>query len=151
MYYRVTSQYLPDTANVDYLVDQLQDIGDVCSVDYGDITLRALPTFATATPTSSIYLGTGTPTVTSTPAASATCTGQTISNAAKRAPRVKGRSIESRQSSSGCDALSTKYGVTTGDLLAASTSTDDTTCSWTGAACLPKACKLQQIAQGASW
>ncbi|KAK8097735.1 uncharacterized protein PG998_013221 [Apiospora kogelbergensis] len=91
LYQRVTSSLLSDEDHSDYLVDQLQDIGDICSTSIRDFTLRAVPT------------------------------------------------------GSGCNGLATKYGVTTGDLQAA---TNSSTCQVTAAICLPATCTLQQVISG---
>ncbi|KAK9772777.1 hypothetical protein AB5N19_03209 [Seiridium cardinale] len=128
LYARVTSPFLTDAAHSEYLVDQLQDICDVCSTDVPDFTVRGLPTYQSAPPLSSLNLGDVTTSLTTTaPAASATCAGQLIS------------------SGSGCDVLSNNYGVATGDLQKL---TGSNTCQVTGTVCLPAACSLQQLAGG---
>ncbi|OCL06228.1 carbohydrate-binding module family 50 protein [Glonium stellatum] len=133
LYYRVTSNYLPDADYSDYLVDQLQDVADVCSTTIPNITLRALPTFDPAPSLTSINFGntTGSSPTTATP--SATCTGQVIS--ADQAP-------------SGCDAITTKYGVSTGDIQ---TVTGSDTCGFNGSICVPSGCGLKQVPSGATW
>jgi hypothetical protein len=121
LYYRVTSNYLPDADYSEYLVDQLQDIADVCSTSLPDITLRALPTYdpiptTTRSPTSASPI--------------ATCLGQTIGSASAPA---------------GCDAISTTYGVTTGDVQSA---TNSDTCTLSSPICLPMGCGLVQTKSG---
>lgn len=121
LYYRVTSNYLPDADYSEYLVDQLQDIADVCSTSIPDVTLRELPTYDTI------------PTVTSSPTSAApvaTCSGQIISSAS--APV-------------GCDAISTKYGVTTGNIQSA---TNNDSCTFSSSICLPLGCGLIQTKSG---
>jgi hypothetical protein len=127
LYTKVTSEFLADTDHADYLVDQLQDIADVCNTSIPAITTRATISWDLApapTPT----------TTTTTPAPpSTTCAGgqgQTLS------------------SGIGCDALSQKYGIATGDLEAISGSD---VCSISKASCYPSACSLQQVASGATW
>ncbi|ORY11047.1 hypothetical protein BCR34DRAFT_614845 [Clohesyomyces aquaticus] len=122
LYNRVTSTYLSDTDHSEYLVNQLQDIANVCSTSIPDITVRALPTYDPIPTTAS--------SPTSSPPAAPTCSGQTLSSAS--APV-------------GCNAISTKYGVTTGDLQAL---TDSDTCAISGSICVPKGCGLKQVQSG---
>jgi hypothetical protein len=121
LYYRVTSNYLPDADYSEYLVDQLQDIADVCSTSIPDITLRALPTYDPI-PTTTFS--------TTSAAPAATCPGQTISSAS--APV-------------GCDAISTKYGVSTGDIQSA---TNSDSCTFSSSICLPLGCGLTKTKTG---
>ncbi|MCJ1269693.1 hypothetical protein MMC22_009585 [Lobaria immixta] len=146
LYQRVTSPYLADSDHSDYLVDQLQDIGDVCNTSIPDITVRALQTYPAAPPISSIAF-----TTTSTLAAptSTGCEGQTISNSNKRSLQIHGRIMGERDvdATSTCDLLSNKYGLTTGDLQGISGSTD---CTISNALCFPASCKLMQVPNGAT-
>ena len=147
LYTRVTSQFLPDSDHSDYLVGQLQDIGDVCSTAIPNITVRAVPSYDVAPSQTSIPIGTITPTTSIT--ASPTCTGQTVSvGAKKRALRIYHRLVDARQAPSSCDTLSTKYGVATGDLQ---TITKSETCAITASVCLPAACTLQLVPNGSTW
>jgi LysM repeat protein len=124
MWYRLNSLFLPDSDATDWLVEQYQDIQDICQISMPATVIRALPDYASAP--NSTYLPPGTdPADTSDNTGSSNCTGQLIPS-----------------SSSGCDALSQKYSVSTGDLQAA-TGTDD--CSSTGSFCVPNVCTLQQI------
>lgn len=116
---RVSSVFLADSDHSDYLIDQLQDIEDVCSTQLPEITIRNLPPYQVASVTATR--------TTSAPATTSTCAGQTVS------------------SGSGCDSLSTTYGVSTGDLQAM---TGDTNCLIKTAVCLPAACTLQKVASG---
>lgn len=127
LYQRVTSPFLIDSDYADYLVDQLQDIGDVCNTSIPAITVRAPQTFPPAPPLTSIAFTT---TSTSPLPTSTVCAGQTIN-----------------QSESTCDALSQTYGLTTGDLQAISGSD---TCTILTALCFPAACKLMQVPSGAT-
>ena len=120
-YLRLISPYLPDTDHSDYLIEQYQDILDVCKVTtMPELVIRALPNYAAAPP----------PTINTT-AASSTCSGQTIPAGA-----------------SGCDSLTSKYGVTTGDLQAIS---GNKQCNMGSAICAPAACTVQQVSAGTSW
>ncbi|KAI0140764.1 hypothetical protein BJ166DRAFT_583997 [Pestalotiopsis sp. NC0098] len=125
MYSRVTSTLLSDEDYSDYLVDQLQDVADTCSTKLRDFTVRAVATYDPAP----LVALTPTTTAGSTPAAT-TCAGQTVS------------------SGSGCDALSTKYGVATGDLQAI---TNSSACQVSAAVCLPPACVLQRLTGSQTW
>jgi hypothetical protein len=131
MWWRVNSLYLPDTDYSDFLIDQYQDILDVCNVtNVPETIVRPLPGYPQAPNTT--YLPPGTdPADNGTSNANTTCSGQTIT-----------------LGSGGCDALSTKYGVTTGDLYAV-TDTDD--CSSPSEVCVPLSCSLTQTTNNASW
>lgn len=130
LYARVTSPYLDDSDQSDFLVSQLQDIGDVCNITIPEITIRALPSYADAPmPTSIDFESTATSTISSA-AATTTCDGQIIA------------------SGSGCAALSTKYGLTTGDLQKL---TGSDTCVISASTCFPAACTLGAVPTGATW
>ncbi|THY54577.1 hypothetical protein D6C97_05682 [Aureobasidium pullulans] len=129
LYARVTSPYLDDSDQSDFLVSQLQDIGDVCNITIPEITIRALPSYADAPmPTSIDFESTATSTISSA-AATTTCDGQIIA------------------SGSGCAALSTKYGLTTGDLQKL---TGSDTCVISASTCFPAACTLGAVPTGAT-
>ncbi|KAF2649567.1 carbohydrate-binding module family 50 protein [Lophiostoma macrostomum CBS 122681] len=125
LYTKVTSEFLTDTDHADYLVGQLQDIADVCNTSIPAITTRAAVSWDSA----SAPTLTTTTTTAAAPTSCAAGQGQTLS------------------SGSGCDALSKKYGITTGDLIAISGSN---TCSISSALCFPLSCSLQQIVSGAT-
>jgi hypothetical protein len=144
LYLRVTSLYLADSDNSDYLVSQLQDIVDICSTTIPNITVSVQPTYNPAPPPTSINFGNAT--TISTPVTTTTCAGQAIGASKKRA--AHGRAVDADQANTGCDALSTKYGVTTGDLQSLSQSD---TCAISGAICAPKACSLFQVPSGSTW
>lgn len=131
MWWRINSLYLPDTDYSDYLIDQYQDILDVCNVtNVPDTIIRPLPNYPQAPNVT--YLPPGTdPGDNSTTNVSVTCSGQTIT-----------------PGTGGCDALSVQYGVTTGDLQAV-TDTDD--CSSTNELCVPLSCSLFQVTGNSSW
>ncbi|KAF7536115.1 hypothetical protein G7054_g4838 [Neopestalotiopsis clavispora] len=122
LYSRVTSSLLSNEDHSDYLVDQLQDVADICSTQLRDFTIRAVPTYDPAPPVTSVPATTTSGATVS--AAAATCAGQAVN------------------AGSGCDALSTKYGVATGDLQAIANSS---TCQITSGVCLPAACTLQRL------
>jgi hypothetical protein len=122
--------FLPDTDASDWLIEQYQDIQDVCQVVMPDTVIRAPLDYASAPNITYLLPGTD-PAENSTDSNNGTtCRGQTISPG------------------TGCDGLSQNYGVTTGDLQAAS-GTDD--CSFTGTLCVPAACTLQRVGSNTSW
>jgi hypothetical protein len=131
MWWRVNSLYLPDTDYSDFLIDQYQDILDVCNVtNVPETIIRPLPEYPQAPNTT--YLPPGTdPADNGTSNVNTTCSGQTIT-----------------LGSGGCDALSTQYGVTTGDLYAV---TDADDCSSPNEVCVPLSCSLTQVTSNASW
>jgi len=131
MWWRINSPFLPDTDYSDYLIDQYQDIQDVCNVRMPDTLVRTLPEYVLAP--SPTYLLPGTDPADNSTASSGngTCAGQTLES-----------------SGGSCNALSQQYGVRTGDLQAAA-GTDD--CSFTGSLCVPSACNLGQIIANVSW
>ncbi|KAK3692974.1 hypothetical protein B0T22DRAFT_532340 [Podospora appendiculata] len=132
LYNRVSSPFLADSDNVEYLVNQLQDIADVCSTSLPPITTRAvikwegLPT--TVVKTTATATGSGSASASATPT---TCAGQVISTNAGL----------------GCDALSTKYGLATGNLKVISGSD---TCVISSAKCFPSKCNLAVVPAGAT-
>jgi hypothetical protein len=141
----ITSPYLVDSDNSDFLIDQLLDIGDVCNVTIPEITVRALPSDVNAPPVTSTNFGS---TTISTAPASTTCAGQLLKSSSKRSPKVRGRVAKIDESITSCDTLSKKYGISTGDLQALSQSS---TCTFTGNVCFPASCTLLQVPVGATW
>lgn len=154
---RVESPYLPDLDHADFLVGQLQDVADVCNItSLGAISTRPLFSYDVAPSPTSQTFGNGTSSTIPSVSASATCTGQVVRNSAtKRAMEYlnvhrradDNSKLEVRQNS-GCDALSQKYGVTTGDLQ---TITNSDSCTISGSVCLPAACTLQQVPNNSTW
>ncbi|KAK4555183.1 hypothetical protein LTR86_007479 [Recurvomyces mirabilis] len=128
-WWRINSPFLPDSDYSDYLVDQFQDIQDVCNVTVSDTLLRISPPGYALGATPNYTLPGSTPSG-SSPASSA-CLGQTLSSG-----------------SGACDTLSTTYGVTTGDLQQI---TNSTTCTFSGSVCVPNKCALTQTGTNASW
>jgi hypothetical protein len=129
LYTKVTSEFLADSDHADYLVGQLQDIADVCNTSIPAITTRASISWDQAPAPTPVD---ATTTTTAAPATTTCAAGQ-------------GQTLSS---GTGCDALSQKYGITTGDLEAISGSDS---CSISKASCYPLACSLQQVASGATW
>ncbi|KAI1458827.1 hypothetical protein F4805DRAFT_114666 [Annulohypoxylon moriforme] len=128
MWHRINSLFLPDTDYSDYLIEQYQDILDVCQIAMPDSMVRALPGYAAAPNATFLPPGTDPANNSSAPNAnSGNCTSQLISTG------------------TGCDSLSQKYGITTGDLQTATNSDD---CTISNATCLPSACTLKQVKDG---
>ncbi|KAL5315967.1 hypothetical protein ACEPPN_016841 [Leptodophora sp. 'Broadleaf-Isolate-01'] len=129
MWYRINSLFLPDTEYSDYLISQFQDIQDICQMQMPETVIRALPDYALAPNTTYLPPGTDPADNSTAPSSSSgKCSSQTIS-----------------ASSAGCASLSQLYGVTTGDLQAA-TGSDD--CVVANATCMPSACTLNQVSSG---
>ncbi|KAI1109681.1 hypothetical protein F5Y14DRAFT_444510 [Nemania sp. NC0429] len=128
LWYRINSLFLPDTDHSDYLIEQYQDIQDVCQMSMPETVVRALPSYASAP--SVPYLPPGTDPAGNSSTSPSSCSGQTL------AP-----------SGSGCDALSQEYGVTTGDLMAA---TGSSSCVASDAVCVPEPCSLVQVSASSS-
>ncbi|KUL81901.1 hypothetical protein ZTR_09536 [Talaromyces verruculosus] len=125
MYQRLVNPYLPDADFSDYLVQQFDDIQQVCSTSMA-LTTRALPTYSNVSTT-----------------VTATATATTLGNAT--VPTCSGQVIPTVSPALSCDELSQKYGVTTGDLVVA---TQDWDCGITGPLCLPTNCTVDFIPFG---
>lgn len=131
MWYRINSLFLPDSDYSDYLIEQYQDIQDICQMAMPDTVVRALPSYATAPNITYLPPGTDPANNSSAPSSSSgNCSDQTLS-----------------PSSAGCASLSQQYGVTTGDLQAA---TDSDDCVVVDTTCVPSACTLSQVNSGDS-
>ncbi|KAI1827702.1 hypothetical protein F4861DRAFT_535908 [Xylaria intraflava] len=158
MWWRINSPFLPDSDYSDYLIEQFQDIKDVCNVTVLDSLIRALPAYAAApTPT---FLPPGTD-PNENGSYTGPCNGQVIASSAVRRDDsavheadkqvvlpndFSGPARIERAASGSCDALSTKYGVPTGGLQAATASDD---CSITSSSiCVPLSCQISQVSAG---
>ena len=164
MWWRINSPFLPDSDESDYLIEQYQDITDVCNVTMLPSLIRAIPSYPSAPePT---YLDPGTePNTNSTVSTNATCGGQTISASsskrgnyelAERSPDAieveedySGFARVRRASSGSCEQVSQTYGVTTGDLQSI-TGSDD--CSFNvSSICVPEKCEVTEVGSNQSW
>ena len=164
MWWRINSPFLPDTDESDYLIQQYQDITDICNVTMSPSLIRALPSYPSAPgPT---YLDPGTePNTNSTVSTDATCGGQVISASsskrgiselAERSPDTieveedySGSARVRRASSGSCESLSQRYGVTTGDLQSI---TGSDACSFNvSSICVPEKCEVTQVGNNQSW
>jgi hypothetical protein len=82
---RVQSPFLPDLDHANFLVDQLQDVLEVCSITtLGDISTRPMFGYGIAPSPTSQSFGNGTTSTTATVSASATCTGQVIGDSTQK-------------------------------------------------------------------
>ena len=138
---RLSSAYLPYADYSDYLVEQYQDIQDVCTTAMPELTTRG-PFYYGVAPTSTdstnTTAATNTATTTNT-TASAICLGQTIDT---------GSTVTTTNATVACNQLSLEFSVSTGDLLSA-TGSDD--CYAPDPVCLPAPCSLLQVPAGATW
>ncbi|KAH7360209.1 hypothetical protein BKA65DRAFT_576795 [Rhexocercosporidium sp. MPI-PUGE-AT-0058] len=131
MWHRLNSLFLPDSDHSDYLISEYQDILDVCQVIMPETIVRALPSYAAAPNITYLPPGTDPANNSSSPSTSSgNCSGQTLTS-----------------SSIGCNSLSQKYQVATGDLQAATNSDD---CVVTSSICVPSPCTLKQVGTGDS-
>ncbi len=131
---RLASPYLPDQDYSDYLVTQYQDITDVCNVPMPDLVIRAPPNYENAPMiTNGTSVSNGTIATNGTIAANGTCSGQ---------------AIQSIISQKGCNEISQRYSVTTGDLQA---TIGNDACTLTYPICVPAECCLKQVPSGATW
>ena len=161
MWWRVNSPYLPDNDESDDLIEQYQDITDVCNVTMPPSLIRALPSYPAAP--SPTYLPPGTdPNANLTSSTDGTCGGQTISASntkrdekelaehfSEHAEDHTGYARIRRASAGSCDSLSQTYGVTTGDLQSV-TGTDD--CAFNASSvCVPLRCEITQVGNNQSW
>ena len=164
MWLRINSPFLPDTDESDYLIEQYQDIMDVCNATMPPSLIRALPAYANAPAPTYIPPGTGSGNVTASSNGSA-CAGQTIvtGNTKRDETRLTPANFEitgslghstsiariKRTSIGSCDFISQHYGVTTGDVQSI-TGTDD--CSFGGSSiCVPLRCQISQVKDNDTW
>ena len=127
MYQRLNSSYLPNHDYSDYLIQQYQDIFDVCNATQTmpELVIRASPNYATAVSSLLNISGTG----------DNSCTGQTI---------VK----STIDPNANCNFIAQAFNVTTKDVQAAIESND---CALsTPSICLPASCTFQQISVSAT-
>lgn len=170
MHHRLSSPYLPDTDHSDYLVEQFQDIQDVCSTSMPALTTRAPPSYPpvpTASAMSNYSTGHFSNFSMNNSTNQSQCDGQLIHEGMRRRSisfskhgqhhpfryvKHKGTrdvgSLAIATNCSLCDELSEKYGVTTGDLQEASGNDD---CSHTDDLCLPAPCTVKKVPDGTSW
>lgn len=141
MHARISSEFLPDEDHSDYLVEQFQDIQDVCQTTIAEtIMTRRLPDYPvaiTATPT----YGEVPATVTDTEPEPLTCPeGQAVLDL---------RYTTSENYVLACAEISLRHGVATGNLVVG---TGNKAC-WVdaGEICGPLPCRLRRVREGDTW
>ncbi|KAL9004719.1 MAG: hypothetical protein Q9188_002471 [Gyalolechia gomerana] len=125
MYQRLTSPYLPDHDYSDYLIQQYQDILDVCNATNNkpELVIRIPPDYPAAIPPP-LNISSPTDTI---------CVGQTI---------VK----STLDPNANCNSIAQAFNVATGDVQAAS---GNANCAIsTPSICLPAPCALHQTTAG---
>ncbi|KAL2066090.1 hypothetical protein VTL71DRAFT_2161 [Oculimacula yallundae] len=125
---RVTSPFLADSDQCDFLVSASRHRRRMQRHNSGD-NRSSIAKLCASSAIDFCPFGTTTTSNTSGPTTSTTCAGQLIA------------------SGSGCAALSTKYGIATGDLQKLSGSD---TCVISSSTCFPSACTLQIVPSGAT-
>ncbi|KAK2014359.1 hypothetical protein LZ32DRAFT_603389 [Colletotrichum eremochloae] len=140
MHARISSEFLPDEDHSDYLVEQFQDIQDVCQTTIAaEVMTRSLPNYPTVlTPTPTYGEGPARVTDTEPEETELSCgEGQVVIN-------VMG--TYSNDSFQACNDISLKYGVATGSLLVA---TGNEACYVEAReVCGPRPCQLLRVHQG---
>lgn len=124
MFKRLSSDYLPDHDFSDYLINEYQDILDVCNAtnNMPELVIRYPPSYDTATPPTLNFTGVDTD--------KSCADGQNITTS-------------SIDPNCGCASLAQRYNVATGAVQAA---TDDANCKTSASCfCLPAACRLFQV------
>lgn len=167
MYARLTSEFLPDVDHSDYLVEEFQDIQEVCQTTVGELTTRILPQYPSTTdaigmhPIGTDVVTTGTGTATTTEA-TATATADVKCDAGQWIDVLVTReSSEAETDLESCNELSEIYGIATGDLMVVTKNPgcsieptvepDDTEFSEEGWFCGPQPCKLLRVNEGDTW
>ncbi|KAK2773616.1 LysM domain-containing protein [Colletotrichum kahawae] len=140
MHARISSEFLPDEDHSDYLVEQFQDIQDVCQTTIAaQVMTRSLPNYPTVlTPTPTFGEGPATVTDTEPEETELSCAeGQVVIN-------VMG--TYSNDSFQACNDISLQYGVATGSLLVA---TGNEACYVEAReVCGPQPCQLLRVHDG---
>jgi hypothetical protein len=158
---RLASPYLPDLDYSDYLVEQYYDIIEVCSNNQmPDLIIRLVPGYSDAPgyfngqPVNSSlqpFIDGTTGIAPNATNSNTTCAGQTLSySQVEEVATTFGNS----GALSFCDALSTAFNVTSGDLYQAFgnygcdlSDANDTSASW----CVPKGCSIYAAPANATW
>lgn len=135
---RVTSDYLQDTEFGDYLVEQFQDVQDVCKTTVGDLVTRIGPAYARVTdepemalPSTTVSTTSSAPTPTST-----VCRGRMVDLRPEREEELN------------CDEIAEKYQIAS---LEAAVATKNEFCDADGEVCIPLACTLYRVLTNDTW
>ena len=128
MYQRLISPYLPDHDFSDYLIEQYQDILDICNAtnNMPELIIRDPPNYANATPPVLNFTGVANGSV---------CYGQTILKS-------------TLDSNANCNSISQAFNAATGDVQYATGS--DTCVSNEESFCLPAPCELATVPSNAT-
>lgn len=143
MHARISSEFLPDEDHSDYLVEQFQDIQEVCQTTIAaNIMTRALPNYPvvlTATPT--YGEGPGTVIAYEPETTELSCSeGQQL---------IDVIDVSTSDSVQACQEISLRYGVATGNLVVA---TGNEACYVElGEICGPEPCRLLRVSKGQTW
>ncbi|KAK7991330.1 hypothetical protein PG988_000124 [Apiospora saccharicola] len=125
---RVTSDFLADTDFSDYLVDEFQDVQDVCRTTVGELVTRIAPGYPHLTDAGDIGITT-----------TATSTTATITDPVPTPTTCAGRSVDIRpdyEEDLTCHDIAEKYGIASGELAVV---TKSDICESEGPICVPKA------------
>ncbi|KAI0013673.1 peptidoglycan-binding protein [Xylariaceae sp. FL0662B] len=136
-YLRMASPYLPDLDASDYHLEQYIDIVDVCKATMPELQVRILPQYDNIA-----GVWDGAPELNSTTSSTTVACNQTIAltdlqNLVVPDPNANGTIY--------CDAMSTKYNVTTGDLQLAFNAPFCTPDANFTSVCVPAGCTVKQI------
>lgn len=135
---RVTSEFLQDTDFGDYLVDEFQDVQNVCNAQVGELVTRVAPDYPYLTDAASIGRPTPTPSpVTSTPTSSPTA--------------CAGRMLDLRPDPDeflSCDDIAERYGIASADVAVA---TKSIYCESSGTVCVPARCDVYMVDRNDTW
>ncbi|KAI4700641.1 hypothetical protein J4E81_003602 [Alternaria sp. BMP 2799] len=129
---RVTSDYLQDTEFGDYLVEQFQDVQDVCKTTVGELVTRIGPAYARVTDEPEMAL----PSTTVSTTSSAPTPTSTV---------CRGRMVDlrpDREEELNCDEIAEKYQIAS---LEAAVATKNEFCDADGEVCIPLACTLYRV------
>lgn len=135
---RVTSDFLQDTDYGDYLINEFQDIQNVCKKTVGELTVRVLPGYPELSDGPELGKTTTTPSpVSSAPTPTPTiCTGRTIDIRPELAEELT------------CHDIAEKYEIASGSIAVA---TNSDLCETDVEVCVPAACNLYQVGSNDTW
>jgi hypothetical protein len=138
LYARITSEFLQDTDYGDYLVNEYQDIQNVCKKSVGELVTRIVPGYPHLTDGPDIGKPEYIPPATSTPAATPTptaCAGRTVD-------------IRPLLEEFDCHDIAEKYNIASGSLAVA---TKSSWCKTDVEICIPQACNLYYTQTNDTW
>ena len=136
LYARVTSEFLQDTEYGDYLVNEYQDVQNVCKKSVGELVTRVAPGYPHLTDGSDIGKPAYTPPASSTPTATPTaCAGRTVD-------------IRPLLADFDCHDIAEKYEIASGTLAAA---TKSHYCATDVEICIPQACNVYMTQTNDTW